>query len=148
MQIVRLAAMAALVVAGSVFGAPRAAAQHQSTACRGPDSTSADIVREVVYYTTATDSTVGATRDSLRLPLAQAWQVVLVTDKSICAKAASAYARNVAGPASRLSGRVYVVKAGTMKYVVVDPTYYYSDAAPNVRVTMVLDSRYKLLSLF
>ena len=80
-------------------------------------------------------------RDSLRLPLAPASQVVLVTNESTCRKANTAYQTAVNGSGGTgLSGQVYVVQVGTA-YAVLDPNY--NAGQPGAWSVVVLDSRFK-----
>lgn len=135
----RVAALApAMVVALAV---PTGVAHGQ--ACRGADSTSADLIQDVVKYTSATDADIRAVRDSLKYAAVAESQVVLVTNNAACQKAANAYAAYVTGPPERLSGQVYVVQAGAT-YTVLDPRYYKWD--PSVWTIVTFDSHWKVLS--
>ena len=147
MTTMRITALATCVTVAGPLNAAAAAAQ-QTSACRGADSTGAQLIYDLSMYTTATESTFVAARDSLRLPSVPASQIALVTTSSICSKVASAYGANVSGPASRLSGRVYVVQVGTTRYVALDPTYYYNAARPTDGTRMVLANTYKVLVKF
>jgi hypothetical protein len=113
--------------------------------CRPADSTSTILVAHLLNYASATDAPGYAMRDSLRIPRAPTNQVALVTEEAVCRKARDAYAADRAGKGvGGSSGRVYVVAIGTV-YAIVDPAYHYY--APNDWTILIVDSRYKRLSL-
>jgi hypothetical protein len=86
-------------------------------------------------------------RDSLRLGAASASSVILVADQTVCKKANAAYQAAVGGPGgSGFSGKVYVVKSGTT-YAVLDPDFHVDGRTDNW-IIVIMDSRYKVLSLF
>lgn len=113
--------------------------------CRPADSTSAILVAHFTGYASAVDGPGYAMRDSLRIPRAPTNQVTLVAQEAVCKKARDAYVADRAGKGvGGSSGRVYVVAIGTV-YAIVDPAYHY--AAPNDWTILLVDSRYKRLSL-
>jgi len=132
------------VAASSLTAAGRARAQGVSP-CRDADSLSAVLVDIVTKYTAATDPYLIEARDSLRLPNVPANQVVLVSKRSVCRDAVTAYAAHATGNTATLSGRVYVVQAGST-YIVWDPDYAYSQ--PDAATIMTFDLQFNLLSIF
>jgi len=117
------------------------------TVCRPADATTQALVLDIGRYTSATGGDNKVVRDSLRLPLLSASQIIVVTQESVCKKANSAfqsYWANRGGTA--FSGRVYVLQIGSV-YGVSDPSYHYR--ATNADSPLLfLDSRYKALSVY
>lgn len=135
----------ALLLLTAALAARRAGAQ---SVCQGPDSTSAFFISYMARYASATEGRAKAVRDSLRIPYTPANQVTLVTQEAVCKKARDAYVADRAGKgAGGSSGRVYVLALGNT-YAVVDTAYHYSLEAPNNWTILILDSRYRRLSLF
>ncbi len=115
--------------------------------CRSADSPSALFKQEITRYSAAATADEQAVRDSLRLASASPSQVVLVTQETVCRKANSAYKTKLANTGgSGFSDRVYVLQVGNT-YAVFDPSFTY-DASLGYWTIVVLDSRYKPLSVF
>lgn len=107
--------------------------------CRGADSASADLIGYITELINTTDVQLAAMRDSIGLTGVSPSSLVLVTDKTTCAKAAAAL-DNLANVQS--SGRtVYVVQAGTSRYIVEDP----NGTAGEYLMVWVYDSRFRLV---
>jgi hypothetical protein len=71
---------------------------------------------------------------------------VLVTTESVCKKANATYQSTLGGTGgTSFSGRVYVVKIGTV-YAVLDPVFNYGN--PHNWVVEIQDSRFRKLSLY
>ena len=116
--------------------------------CHPADSTSALFVSHMARYASATTGGTKTVRDSLRIPYTPVNQVTLVTQEAVCKKARDAYIADRAGKgAGGSSGRVYVLAMGNT-YAVVDTAYHYSAEHPNNWTILILDSRYRRLSLF
>ncbi len=82
-------------------------------------------------------------RQGLGHPYLPGLRPTLVTKSATCRSAADAFALSVPGPASRLTGKVYVIQAGTT-YTVVDPAYY--EKAPGYWSILVFNSNWVLRS--
>ena len=96
------------------------------------------------------DSEYNESRILYQLPLVNAGQISLVTDDTICSKAAIAYAAALTGKGSGLTGRVLVAKVGTggtLRYVVLDPYFAY-DSTRKSYVHLVMDSKFSVLHTF
>lgn len=130
----------ALALIASLSSAPALRAQSCISIAEF-DSTGAYLLGKVRTLTAPRDTVYDAARRALGLPLVAAANVTLVTQSSICSKAAAAYAAKIAGAGGGLTGRVLVVKAGTM-YVVLDPNYYLLASNKQYR-HMVMDSKFK-----
>lgn len=127
-------------------GSPQPSTAQQSTSCRSADSTSALMMALVARHTGASVGTPeAAARDSLQLPSANSNQLSLVTTRSVCDKAKTAYQSALPPAASGFSGRVYVVSAGN-RYVVLDPDYNYNNSG--IWNFVVFDNKWKKLSIF
>lgn len=137
-----------LTTLAGALGHSRAAASQQISACRGPDAISSELIEQVARFAAANPADAGLVegRDSLGLVSVAESEIVLVSTDSICQHAAAAYTQQIpAGLTDRLSGRVYVVQAGP-RYVVLDPSYYYSEPGPLTK--MVFDENFGLLTIF
>ena len=77
------------------------------------------MLNAVKHMMTSADSHLASERRTVHLPLIPADSVVLVTDNSVCARMATAYS-GALSPNKKPSGRVYVIRVGTV-YVVRDP---------------------------
>lgn len=139
----RAALFLSLVTVVSALPAHRAGAQGSH--CRAADDDSQTLIQEVRDYATARTGPYQVTRDSLRLVLVTASQVMLVTDDSTCRRANDAYKLAVPSSPSGFSNSVYVVAAGS-RYVVLDPQYRYK--GPGTGVAVVFDSKWRKLSVF
>ena len=113
--------------------------------CRPADKASADLIEEMGRYSSAPAGDAAIMRDSLRLPSVPRSQVALVTNESVCKKAKATYQTSLSTPGHTFSGRVYVVKIGTV-YAVLDPTFNLGD--PTNWIVQIRDSRYRQLSLY
>jgi len=130
-----------LIVAVVSFWAAPVSAQ-----CRPADSGGNALVRRGSKYAQATDPSLTAVRDSLRLsPPSARTGVVLVTKSATCKAANTAYQKAVTGDRTTLSGQVYVVQSGST-YVVLDPAYRYT--AGSNPTHMAFSSQWVLLSKF
>ena len=117
------------------------------TVCRPTDSLATEFKAEIARYSAATYPGDVVVRDSLRLPAVPVSQVVFVSQESSCKKARDSYQQELAGSGGgAFSGRVYVLKVGTA-YAVLDPEFKYDPASENW-VIVIMDSRYKKLSMF
>jgi hypothetical protein len=103
------------------------------------DSLGAGMLRRIARYTEPADAAYDEYRRGYGYPLVPASQLSLVTQESVCKKAAAAYRSATTG--AGWLGRVAVVKAGTT-YTVIDPGYYY-DAANKAALWVLLDSKFK-----
>jgi hypothetical protein len=103
------------------------------------------LIKWLEAYTSATSGDYLASRNVLKLPLAPANQLELVTHEATCKKARPIYeaAANTQG-GTGLSGRLYVVKVGTA-FAVVDPDYHWGPDAGWWKV-VTMDSRGRKLS--
>ena len=113
--------------------------------CRPADQASADLIEEMGRYSSASGGDAAVMRDSLRLPSVPRSQVVLVTNESTCKKARTTYETSLSTPGFTFSGRLYVVKIGTV-YAVLDPTFNIGDSTN--WIVQIQDSRYRQLSLY
>jgi hypothetical protein len=135
-----------LTVLGMMVGAPDAGDAQVLPVCRAADSTSALLISELGRYTSDTTGGNRAVRDSLKLPVLAANQLVLVTSESVCKKAKNAYQNDRAGTGgSGFTGRVYVVKIDT-RYAVLDPGFNYGE--PGNWTVLILDSHYQKLAVY
>ena len=137
----------AFALAAALSGcAPAVLRAQQSSACLPTSDTLATDLRRIIRHIADPNgsSSVKESRDSLRIPATTASQVIFVSDKTVCRRAADAYRANSTADASFApSGRVYVVKAG-QTYSVVDPAYHYR-RQPDVTI-MTFDTKWRLLS--
>lgn len=134
-------ATAALI--GSALGAPLRA----QAVCRSADEVGTRFRGHIARYSSAAIKGDAQVRDSLRLASSSAANVTLVTSESVCKKANATYQAELGGVGgSPFSGKVYVVKAGTT-YAVLDPSFHYQGRTNNW-IIVIMDSRYKKLSLF
>lgn len=105
-----------------VCAAAPTAGTAQAT-CR-PIEGKVDAVRQqIVNLVTATDARTMALRDSLQLPSAQASEVVVITDTTICQSAATAIARTTSSDPNPTIYPVWVLKIASSRYVVFAPEY-------------------------
>lgn len=140
----RLLRLRALLLAAWMVSPPSAPAQ---TVCRTTDTTSEQLRYHIGQYSSPTSTDKVVIKDSLRLGSASPSEVLLVSSESVCKKARDAYQQRLADRGgSAFSGRVYVLKVGT-PYAVYDPLYRVSAADP-FGIIVIMDSRYKPLSLF
>ena len=127
---------------GATLAASSAGAQ-----CRGADDMATRMVAKYsgMMRESQTDGALqGITLRQLGLSQVAPASVVLVTDRTICAKAERAYSGALRGTTTLTpSGSVYVVKVGT-DYVVRDP----AARAGDYYIEMVLDSAFKLKSRY
>lgn len=140
-----LAAAASVLVSASLLLAEAASAQ---SVCRPADAAGNKLVARVATYRAPTNSKDAVVRDSLRLgAVSLPSQVTLVAQEAVCKKAKAAYEAEFSGRGgSTFSGRVYVVKSGST-YAVFDPDYHYQNQT-DIWIVMVMDDRYRKLSLF
>jgi hypothetical protein len=118
------------------------AATGQAT-CR-PIEGKVDAVRQqMVKLVTATDARTMALRDSLQLPSAQASDVVVVTDSTICHSAATAIAHTTSSDPTPTIYPAWVLKIGTSRYVVFAPEY---DLSGEFSDYVIFDDRFAYLS--
>lgn len=134
-------AMLAMVASGFACAGPADA--QQATACRSADATSQRLIQSLLQYTAPAFPEYDQARVAMGLPRATASQITLVSTKSVCSKAATAYAQALAGGAGPQSGRVYVIQIGTT-YTVLDPTFYWRTAGYWSQVTF--DSQWRVIS--
>lgn len=134
------------VIGLCAIGVTRAEAQT----CRPADSLSNRLLDRVLFFTrgwqqfpedTALRTSLGQIK---LLALNSTSEVTLVTSEALCKKAAAAYRAAVPSQATRLSGKVYVIQAGRDRFVVVDPTWYYTTFSAYTMMT--LDTRYAVLA--
>jgi hypothetical protein len=119
--------------------AQSAAANAQT--CVGPDSASEFMLNTVKNLITNPDFYVVAERKSLQIPIVDTATVVVVTDEAVCSKLVTAFAAALPHRKDGPSGRLYVLKVGSVYYVR-DPAIR-SGEWP---VEMVIDNNWKVLS--
>jgi hypothetical protein len=128
----RLLAAIALSGTALVIGAAPAHAQ-----CRGPDSTSARIVRRWKNAMANAQTYPALSRNMI--PRVDSSVVVLVTDRQVCTKALRAYEGTLGAGSKPSSGAIYLIKVGT-SYLATDPVQTdgeYDD-------TVVLDNMFRV----
>lgn len=117
------------------------------TYCRGSDTLATRFRDHIARYSVGSRPDEVAVRDSLRLGAASQSAVTLVSDEAVCRKANTGYQNSLTGRGTTpFSGKVYVVKSGTT-YAVLDPDVHVDGSTDNW-IIVILDSRYKKLSLF
>jgi len=115
--------------------------------CRPADANSATLIAYLGRFSSATSGGDSASRVALKLPVVPADQLALVTQEATCRKGLTAFEDAVAAQGgSGLSGRVYVVKIGTV-YAVLDPDYHWGPD-PGYWNVVIVDSKFKRLSAF
>lgn len=114
---------AVLFVAGSALTlALRVSGQTYQ--CLPDTATDAQVLFDaVVSIVTGTTAQADSTRAAYNLPAVTASKVSIVTTSSLCAAAGAAYHTAVAAPGTPpVSRTLVVIKIGTTRYVVSDPT--------------------------
>jgi hypothetical protein len=99
----------------------------------------------MLRLTSGADTSYEATRQQYQLPLAPATQVQVVTRTKTCKAAAQAYHRAVRGAAAPpISRSVAVIKVGSSRYVVLDPTEHEGE----YQVTVIFNGSFQSLAAF
>jgi len=111
-------------------------------ACRPGDDNASWLLERVRQWVAPSDSVEAAMADSLRVPRGPVSKIRWVVDGPLCARAAAAY-RQTSGRPAGVSGRVYLIDAGTV-YVVLDPEYWYEPGSQTY-TTAIFDRRWHLL---
>ena len=114
-------------------------ARAQSYTCL-PDTAERAVIEHdfVVDLVTGTDT---ATRNAYKLPSVSASKVSVVTTASVCRQAGAAYNATVANGRPPVSRTLVVIKVGTTRYVVFDP----SEHAGEYHMQVVFDSHWSPL---
>lgn len=94
------------------------AATAQQTQCQPADSNSANLIQYVTYVVTSIDPGMSSMRSSLGLTGVNPSSITLASDSKTCKAAAEALDALAGTPQS--GRKVFVVKAGTFRYVVED----------------------------
>lgn len=110
-----------------------------SASCLAADAYSANLIAFVTSFLASSAPSDTALRTTLSLNNVNVTQVTLVTTTADCAKAAAAL-DGLAGK-SNPSRAVYLIKAGSKRYFVQDPTA----TAGEHRVLYVLDNKFRVL---
>ena len=112
------------------------------TTCRAADSYSTSVINKIKNLVTSTHPNVVATGIALQLPVVATSKITLVTDSKVCTKALAAYNAVLGsrGTGPTTSTQVAVVKVGTNRFVVADP----SQTGGEWIYQMVMDNRYAL----
>jgi hypothetical protein len=140
-RILMLAALLPTVAcsAGTTTGAA------PSYACEASDSPDSVALHDYAVRLTSGDPALVNKRAAYRLPGVPASQVRIVTATSICQQAAHAYhkavRRDSAAPVSRA---VSVIRVGTTRYLVMDP----SERQGEWQVTVIFDASFAPLLTF
>lgn len=137
----RLFWLAPLVLLGCAH-----ALQAQTYTCVDNTETALGLQEYIVRLVTATDTAIVSDRTLYQLPATSASTVVLVTKKNVCNSAAAAY-HDVLHPGEAPISRqqLVVIRVGSSRYVVADPT----DLGPSEFVAvMVFDNNWNLLANF
>jgi len=130
--------LACVLLSGTPLGG-----EAQTYTCLPDTAEKTQILRDdIVSLVTATDSETVATRSAYQLPAVAASKVTVVTTASVCRKAGAAYHAAVTPPGTPPIARTLVViKVGTTRYVVLDPT----ERAGEFENHIVFDSRWNRL---
>jgi hypothetical protein len=134
------------LLAALVFACWPAVVVAQTSVCRPADAESALVLAWVKGIVTGTDSASLRQRTAMQLPQVSASQVTYVTDATTCSKVLTPYAASIGfkapatGPGEVPSGKLYVVKVGTV-YVATDPAL----RAGDFRLIATVSKQYKLL---
>lgn len=101
-----------------------ALASAQAYTCLPDTATNAKVLFDaVVAIVTGTSTQADSTRMAYNLPAVTASKVSVVTTSSVCTQAGAAYHTAVAAPGTPpVSRTLVVIKIGTTRYVVSDPT--------------------------
>jgi hypothetical protein len=126
---------AALVAAVAAAGPPAGA--QAATACRPADGLAAALVSSTKLLLAAPDAASAGLRARLGLSGVAASSVALVSDERTCRSAIAALQQLFGIPNAAF--RVYVVKAGTNRYVVTDPAVRGGEHMPRT----VFDKQFK-----
>jgi hypothetical protein len=132
----------AWAIAASMLWLTPAALQGQGTsACRPTDSTSVRLVQWVSSIVTGTDAAALRQRSQMKLPRVSASEIAYVTDNRVCSKAVSPYNTNAGMGSVAPSGKLYVIKVGTL-YLANDPV----KSAGEFTIFVTLDSKFRFLA--
>ena len=118
-------------------------ARSNKTSCRPPDANTAWLLERVQHWVAPADSLEAVIADSLRVPRAEPRQVRWISAGVLCTRAATAY-RESSGRPEGVSGRVYLIDAGSV-FVVLDPEFWYQPGA-QLYTTAIFDRRWHLLA--
>lgn len=116
---------------------------QQASKCAPPDDVSRYMLNKLKSLMQATSGSRALSRERARIPVVDTATITLVTDKTTCSKAEQAYTTALSGNTSTPSGKVHVVRVGTV-FVVVDPGRkgggYYAE--------LVMDNRFRVLARY
>lgn len=138
----RIALCAGAVALGSLTDGHDHAAQttgQASSGCYPAGGSLTALVNSYGFIVAGTDSISAVSRTTFNLPQVPARSVTAVSTTSVCQRAALAYGRNLSPPDTTTSRQMYVVKIGTTRYVVADPTV----KAGEFMIQMVFDTAFK-----
>jgi hypothetical protein len=134
-----------LMMYALAFALVQAREGQAQSVCRTADANTALLISFLGRYSSATAGDDPASRDLLKLPSAPVSQLSVVTQDATCRKAKATYeAVATAEGGTGLSGRVYVIKIGTV-FAVVDPSYHWGPD-PGWWKVVTMDSKFKKLS--
>jgi hypothetical protein len=132
-----------LLIGAFTFGTNAAAAQTYS--CEPATSPHTLALQDYVTRLTGADPALVQKRGAYQLPAVTASQIQVIKTKSTCQQAAQAYNKAVRGDsAPQISRSVVVIKVGTNRYFVLDPT----EREGEFEVTVIFDSEFKPLAAF
>jgi hypothetical protein len=124
-----------------LVGANPSAARAQGSACLAADETTQGIIKKLSRLMDADAGSVALDRALYGLPRVDPSTITVVTDKTICAKAERAYTAALKSTTSTPSGKVYVIKVGTV-YVVQDPQRKGGEYV----IEIVMDSQFRVIA--
>lgn len=126
------------LIAGSLAFQAQNRANLTGSPCRTPDSQSDDMVSLYQYVATSSDADNTAWRTTAGLSGVSLNQVVLSADTTLCRRAINSY--NAA--LSTQSSEVFLVKYGTTRYIIQDPTH----TAGEYQLHLITDSAFVTVS--
>jgi hypothetical protein len=139
----RLSFIGLLLVGACAFGINSATAQ--TFTCQPTNSPSSVALKDYAVRLTGGDPSLAQTRQVYQLPTAQAAKVTIVKTASTCQQAAQAYNKAVRGAsAPQISRSVSVIKIGSTRYLVLDPT----ERQGEYEVTVIFDAAFVPLRAF
>jgi hypothetical protein len=129
-----------LVLVGLAVSILAQPAAPNAQTCVGPDSASDFMLNTAKNLITDPDYHLVAARKSMQIPVVDTATVVVVTDEAVCSKLVAAFAAALPHRDPGPSGRLYVIKVGSVYYVR-DPAI----RAGEWPVEMVIDNKWKAL---
>jgi hypothetical protein len=110
--------MRALFTLTFVIGACALPVHAQSSMCLAPNAITADEVRRIGNWTTATDSIGIKAREAASLPAVARTDIVEITSDSLCALAANRFHQEHTEQLGPNPLPVYVIRVGSTRFVV------------------------------